>query len=129
MTDCETYFEGVKLRANRSTFYYPDVLVTCETEKEDDDYVIKFPCLIVEVLSPSTASIDKREKLIAYKMIESLREYAIVRQEEMRLELHRRSEDGWLTFFFTQPEDEVEFSSVNCLTTVVEIYHGVEFEQ
>ncbi len=93
-TSCETYFEGVKVRANQSTFYYPDVLVTCETEKEDDNYVIKFPCLIVEVLSPSTAATDKREKLIAYKLIESLREYAIVWQDEMRVELHRRQNDG-----------------------------------
>ena len=75
---CEAYFEGVKVRANQSTYYYPDVLVTCETENEDDNYVIQFPCLIVEVLSPSTAAIDKREKLIAYKLINSLQEYAIV---------------------------------------------------
>lgn len=127
--DCEIYFEGVKLRANKSTFYYPDVLVTCETNKEDDDYVIKYPCLIIEVLSPSTASIDKREKLIAYKLIESLQEYAIVWQDEMRVELHRRHKNGWLTFFYTQPEDEIEFSSVNFQTNAGEIYRGVSFPE
>jgi Uma2 family endonuclease len=128
-TNCEIYFEGVKVQANQSTFYYPDVLVTCETEKEDDNYVIKLPCLIIEVLSPSTASTDKREKLIAYKLIESLQEYAIVWQDEMRVELHRRQNEGWLTFFHTQPEDEVEFASINFQTTVAEIYRGIKFEQ
>lgn len=126
---CESYFEGVKVQANRSTFYYPDVLITCEIEKEDDNYIIKFPCLIIEVLSPSTASTDKREKLIAYKLIESLQEYAIVWQDEMRIELHRRQNNGWLTFFYTQPEDEVEFSSINFHTTVAEIYRNIKFEQ
>jgi Uma2 family endonuclease len=128
-TNCETYFEGVKVQASQSTFYYPDVLVTCETENEDDNYVIKFPCLIIEVLSPSTAATDKREKLIVYKLIESLQEYAIVWQEEMRVELHRRRDKGWLTFFHTQPEDEVEFASINFQTTVAEIYRGIKFEQ
>lgn len=127
--NCEVYFEGVKLRANKMTFYYPDVVVTCEIDKEDDEYVVKFPCLIVEVLSPSTALTDKREKLIAYKLIESLQEYAIVWQEEMRVELHRRNGDGWLTFFYTQPEDEVEFASVNFQTNVSEIYRGINFNQ
>jgi Uma2 family endonuclease len=128
-TECETYFEGVKVRASQSTYYYPDVLVTCETDREDDNYVIQFPCLIVEVLSPSTASTDKREKLIAYKMLESLQEYAIVWQDEMRIELHRRNNDGWLTFFYTQPEDAVEFASITFQTTVADIYRGIKFEQ
>ncbi|MBS1792814.1 MAG: Uma2 family endonuclease [Acidobacteria bacterium] len=128
-TGCETYFEGVKVQANRSTFYYPDVLVTCEIEGEDDDYVIKFPCLIVEVLSPSTAATDKREKLIAYKLIDSLQEYAIVWQDELRVELHRRHRDGWLTFFHTQPEDAVLFTSIGLQTTVAGIYRGIPFEQ
>jgi len=128
-TNCEAYFEGVKVQVNKSTFYYPDVLVTCETEIEDDNYVIKYPGLIVEVLSPSTAATDKREKLIAYKLIESLQEYAIVWQEEMRVELHRRQNDGWLTFFYTQPEDEIEFASINLRTTAANIYRNINFEQ
>jgi len=126
---CESYFEGVKVQANRSTFYYPDVLVTCETGREDDDYVIKFPCLIIEVLSPSTAATDKREKLIAYKLIDSLQEYAIVWQDEMRIELHRRHNDGWLTFFYTQTEDTIEFTSINFQTTAAEIYRNITFDQ
>lgn len=129
LSNCEIYFEGVKVRANQTTFYYPDVVVTCETEKEDDDYIIKYPCLIIEVLSPSTASTDKREKLIAYKLIESLQEYAIVWQDEMRVELHRRNSDGWLTFFYTHPEDEVIFASVNSITNVAEIYRNVSLPQ
>lgn len=128
-TDCETYFEGVKVRASETTFYYPDVVVTCETDKEDDDYVVKFPCLIIEVLSPSTAQTDRREKLIAYKLIPDLQEYAIVWQDEMRVELHRRQNEGWLTLFFTQPEDEIEFTAINYQTDLSDIYRNITFEQ
>jgi len=128
-TNCETYFEGVHLRTTTTTYYYPDVVVTCETDKEDENYLIQFPCLIVEVLSPSTAATDKREKLIVYKLIESLQEYAIVWQDEMRVELHRRQNDGWLTFFHTQLEDEVELASISFQTTVADIYRNIKFEQ
>lgn len=129
-TVCEVYFEAVHLQTNTRTYYYPDVLVTCETEKDDDKYVVRFPCLIVEVLSPSTASTDKREKLLAYKMIDSVREYAIVWQDEKRVELHRRQDEtNWLTFFFTQDADEIEFASVNFQTSVAEIYRGIAFDQ
>jgi hypothetical protein len=62
-------------------------------------------------------------------MIESLQEYAIVWQDEMRVELNRRNGGGWLTFFYTQPEDEVEFASVDLKTNVVEIYRGISFPE
>lgn len=127
-TSCETYFAGVKVRASRSTFYYPDVVVTCETEREDEDYVLKFPCLIVEVLSPSTAATDKREKLIAYKLMDSLQEYVIVWQDEKRVELHRRNGNGWLTFFFLKDSDEVEFASIGLKTNVAAIYRNIVFK-
>lgn len=129
-THCETYFEGIHLQINQRTYYYPDVLVTCEAEKDDDKYIVRFPRLIIEVLSPSTASTDKREKLLAYKMIESVQEYAIVWQDEKRVELHRRQDAiNWLTFFFTQDADEIEFASTNFQTSVAEIYRGIAFDE
>ena len=127
-TECEVFIVDMKTRANEYIYYYPDVVVTCEELKDEQDYISQ-PRLIIEVLSPSTASKDKREKLVAYKMIESLREYAIVWQDEMRVELHRRHHEGWLTFFYTQPEDAVEFASIDFQTTVAEIYRGIKFEQ
>lgn len=127
-SNCEVFMADMKTKANEFVYYYPDVAVTCE-EIDDIQDTIYNPTLIIEVLSPSTAHKDRREKLIAYKMIESLQEYAIVWQDEMRVELHRRNNDGWLTFFFTQTEDEVEFASVKHKTNVAEIYRGISFVQ
>lgn len=127
-TNCEAFIVDMKTRANEYIYYYPDAVVTCEELDDEQDYISQ-PTLIIEVLSPSTAAKDKREKLVAYKLIESLQEYAIVWQDELRVELHRRQNDGWLTFFYTQPEDEVEFASVNLQTTIAEIYRNITFEQ
>ena len=60
-------------------------------------YVKQKPCLIVEVLSPSTAMLDRREKLFNYQKLESLQEYVLVSQSEIKVELYRKDQDGgWL---------------------------------
>lgn len=89
---CRAYMETVKLRID-DVFYYPDVMVACEDEPEDP-YYEDSPCLVVEVVSPSTESTDRREKLAAYKRIPGLKAYLIVDQERVRVERHFRDEDG-----------------------------------
>lgn len=97
---CRVYMADVKLRAARDIVYYPDVMVACGPET-GDPYVEDQPCLVVEVLSPSTEQIDRREKLLVYKQIPSLRAYLIVSQERRHVEYHQRDEQGawWSTMF------------------------------
>ena len=47
------------------TMFYPDVMATCDPSGDTSLSRTK-PCLIIEVLSPSTRSIDEREKRVAY---------------------------------------------------------------
>jgi Uma2 family endonuclease len=52
----------------------------------------------VEVLSPSTESIDQREKWAAYRNLDSLRAYLIVWRDQMHIVHHYRAEeDQWFT--------------------------------
>lgn len=91
---CSVYMSDLKLRIGDAAVYYPDVLVTCEPDDDLDSLFVDAPCLIVEVISPSTASIDRREKLAAYKGLPSLRAYLVVEQELQRVERHWRDDDG-----------------------------------
>lgn len=70
-TSCRVYSENVKVRTPEDVVYYPDVMVACEPDT-DDLYVEQEPCLLVEVISPTTESTDRREKLIAYRTIPRL---------------------------------------------------------
>jgi Uma2 family endonuclease len=45
----------------RNCFYYPDVSACCDPNDRHELYVTS-PCLIIEVLSPSTASIDRESR-------------------------------------------------------------------
>ena len=92
---CRIYTSTVKVRAAEDAFYYPDVMVACGPEDEDDDPLFEEdPCLIVEVVSPSTSAIDRREKLLAYKRLSGLQAYLIVEQDARKVERHWRDDEG-----------------------------------
>lgn len=91
---CRVYQSDMKVRAAEDLCYYPDVVVSCAPEPEDPYYVEEYPCLIVEVVSTSTESTDRREKLAAYKRMPGLKSYLIVAQERRWVERHFRDGDG-----------------------------------
>jgi Uma2 family endonuclease len=113
---CQTFIADMRVRiASQSSYYYPDVVVTCApgdlAADSPKDYIAS-PSLIVEVLSPTTEAIDRREKMLAYRQIESLREYVLVDQERRWVEVYRRTESGWVADMYS-PEDTVTLNLVN----------------
>src|SRR5206468_12167348 len=91
---CRVFISDMKVRLEAvDFFYYPDVLVTCDPE-DSVEYFNTRPCLIVEVTSPSTALIDKREKLLAYQILDSLCDYVLIAQDEMKVQVYRRVQSG-----------------------------------
>jgi Uma2 family endonuclease len=65
-SQCRAYISDVKVRVEAAnSFYYPDVMVSCEPFDHKSVFT-STPRLIVEVLSRSTAAIDRREKVLAY---------------------------------------------------------------
>ena len=91
---CQTFFADMKVRTPEGSSYYPDVLVTCD-EGDDDTYVKRLPCLVIEVLSDSTEAVDRGEKLLNYQKFASLQGYVLLSQDTPRAEVYRRLEDGW----------------------------------
>lgn len=102
---CRPYVESVRLRIRQANaFYYPDILVSCDSNDLDGLFA-EDPVMIAEILSPSTAATEKREKLINYKFIPSLREYLIIHQKKKLVELHRRDATGaWSTAEYSDGE-------------------------
>ncbi|WP_029010667.1 Uma2 family endonuclease [Azospirillum halopraeferens] len=92
---CEITASDVKVHVEAANaYYYPDIVVACDPA-DDDPYVVRAPALIVEVLSDSTERTDRLERRAAYRTIPSLREYVLIAQDEPRVEIHRRTADGW----------------------------------
>lgn len=105
---CKVFIADMKVRIDATnSFYYPDVLVDCGHIDKNSVFVSK-PVFIFEVLSRSTASTDRREKLLAYQQIPSLEAYLIVHQSRRRVNVYRRNHgDNW-TELELDDEDCVE---------------------
>ena len=126
---CETYSSDIKVRiAERNSYYYPDVVVGCEESDNADDYYLEKPCLIIEVLSPSTEKKDATEKLLAYQDIESLQAYLMVDQQQCHISLIYRQKNGhWWVKTFTELDDMISLSCPEMEIKVTDIYENISF--
>ncbi len=129
---CQVFGSDMKAHVEvRNSFYYPDLSVCCDPSDRHELYSVR-PCFIAEILSPSTAAIDRREKRVNYLTLASLREYAIVDQDRMRVELYRRECEArqasvaWRGYLLSEPDDVMESSCLSMRLSLLEIYEGVE---
>ncbi|HEX4267780.1 MAG TPA: Uma2 family endonuclease [Steroidobacteraceae bacterium] len=104
--------------------YRPDIRVACgETRNAQGDYLDE-PSIVIEVLSPSTARIDKREKLLSYREIPSINEYVLVAQKPVHVLIYRRAEQ-WKPQILDSIEGVLELRSVGLAIPVSRVYNGV----
>jgi Uma2 family endonuclease len=80
-------------------YVYPDVTVICGPPvfQHGTGDVITNPSILVEVLSSSTEEYDRGFKWAGYQLIDSLTDYLLVAQADVRIEHYRRNADGsWI---------------------------------
>lgn len=126
---CKTFISDMKVKiqvaqGTGDIFYYPDVMVTCD-EQDRDKFYKTHPCLVVEVLSPSTETIDRREKRLNYQSLASLQEYVLVSQDQMQVEVYRRKPSGNWEVERLGPNDSLQLNSVGLTLTLADIYDEV----
>jgi Uma2 family endonuclease len=102
---------------------YPDLSVICGRFEHDpeDKNVATNPIILVEVLSDGTESKDRGEKFAHYRRIPSLMEYVLVSQHEQRIEVFRRTEQGWILSEATAGES-VKLISIDGELSVDAVY-------
>ena len=125
-SSCRVFSSDMKLTiasANNAT-YYPDVMVVCD-RSDNDPYIKQKPCLLLEVLSPSTALLDRREKLVNYQKLESLQEYVLVSQSEVKVDLYRRDIDGGWLVQSLGVGDSLDLRSIDLAIALSDIYEDV----
>jgi Uma2 family endonuclease len=122
--------QAVKLNGNKG-YVFPDITIVCGKP----EYVIKRgigcllnPSAVMEVLSPSTATIDESEKLRAYSAMRTVREYLIIQSERYAVKLYSRQtpEELWTVRLYESLDDAVSLESCGCRLTLAEIYAGVD---
>jgi len=128
---CQVYANDMKVRVRTSnTGAYPDLVAFCAEHEFQDNRrdILLNPSLIVEVLSGSTEAYDRGDKFALYRQIPSLREYLLVSQHQVAVDLYTRGEDGrWILTDFSDLNDSIHLASVDCTLDLAEVYDKVEF--
>jgi Uma2 family endonuclease len=116
---CEISMENVKVRTSSSKYRYPDVVLSCAPGQ--DPYFLENPCLIVEVLSETTAATDSTEKLEEYLKIPCLECYLLVEQTPRRVIAYQRQAGQWIVQIFEQ-DGEIAVPCIGTTLALSDIY-------
>jgi Uma2 family endonuclease len=117
---------GLRLTIEQTDFFYrPDVVIARGpfTPATLDVPYLTDPRVIVEVFSPITEDIDRREKVLNYRRVAALEEYLLIAQRSPQVIAFRRSED-WRPVELTALDAVVESPSMDMRMTLREIYAG-----
>ncbi len=128
---CRYFTTDLRLFVPATGLYtYPDLMVICgpiayEGERQD---IVTNARFIVQVLSPSTATYDRGNKLVHYRSIPTLADYLTVAQDETRAEHTARQPDGsWLLRTFISPDDIIHIASIDADVRLRDVYEDVAY--
>ena len=112
------------------SYFYPDIAVTCDKPRFEDDAfdTLVNPQVIIEVLSTSTAGYDRGEKFIRYRQLESLQEYILISQDQVHVEHYLRQGKQWVLSEFSALENVLPLASIGAELSLNQIYRFVEVE-
>jgi Uma2 family endonuclease len=128
---CEPFDSDMRVLVEScNAVYYPDLTVACEPPRfaETPMATLLNPALIVEVLSPSIERADRGVKFDAYRLLNSIRAYVLVSQDEPRIEFFCRQADGsWRYEVARGLEATLRLEAVGCELRLADVYARVEF--
>jgi Uma2 family endonuclease len=84
--------------------------------------------LLVEVTSPDTEQIDRREKRLAYRTIPGVKQYVILEQVRIAATVLRVAETGWRTENLEGAVASLVLDSVGLTLPLGQLYERVEFD-
>lgn len=123
---CRLYQSDMRVRLSPPSFTRyssPDLVLTCDPV-DDDATFLSTPCLVVEVLSPSTRDLDRREKLFAYTALPSVQGYLLVDTATRAARLYVRNGEVW-DEQYAEEEGELSLPCLNVPLALSDIYEGI----
>jgi Uma2 family endonuclease len=128
---CKILAETMRVtNKTRDAYMYPDLLIYCEKEELEDDHfdTLLNPSVILEILSPSTRSIDKGRKFLYYQEIASLKEYFMVDTLKQRVYVARKQSNGKWAYEPTSEKGSIFIETISFHLSLSDIYNGTGIE-
>jgi Uma2 family endonuclease len=126
-SNCRVYISDTKVHIESiKTYYYPDVVISCDLRDRELKDFLRNPCLVVEVLSDTTEAFDRGDKFNDYRNLESLQEYMLVSQAHKRVECFRKNEAGQWVLYPYNEVDEMYLASIDFRCPIAALYEDVD---
>ncbi len=124
---CITGNSDIKINIIETNNYtYPDASVTCDERDKTTPNYFTYPCLIIEVLSPSTEAYDRGSKFRMYRHNPVLQDYLLVSSTSIEMDLYHKKDTGeWLIINY-QEGDTVELKSINLSFAIEQVYRNLD---
>jgi Uma2 family endonuclease len=124
-TGCSPYNSDMATRTHDLSVRYPDITVYCghKTAPENDRRLsFDDPVVVIEVLSPSTANHDQKDKLIEYQALACVESILFIDPDAERVRIvQRTSPEGWADNWIKQGDD-VSLPSLDIMIPHAEIF-------
>lgn len=121
---CRALGSHVKI-AVAGSIRYPDALVICAPTPRGAT-VITDPVVVFEVLSPSTASVDRIVKNQEYRDTPSVRRYVMLEQDRPGATIFSRNGDDWVGHVLAG-DAVMALPEIGIELPLAELYEGVVF--
>jgi Uma2 family endonuclease len=128
---CEVFTSDMLVKCGEEDGYYPDVVVGCDPE-DGDPLFLERPVLIIEVLSKSTAYLDKGRKQREYCALPTLREYVLIDQYCVDVWAYRRPAvppAGQWAVEYLGENDILVLETIDLRIPVKDLYDRVVWEE
>ena len=128
--NCKVYAESImtQLRQNQN-YVYPDVVVTCDERDAEDPLLVRYPIIVFEVLSDSTAKYDRTNKFFKYQRIESMQQCVFIHQKQYLVETFYKNEQGqWVYEWMDKTTDSLKLYALGLEVLLSAVYEGIVLE-
>ena len=127
---CQPYGSDARIHIPENTlFTYPDISIICGEiiTRDNDDFNILNPTIIIEILSKSTKNYDRGDKFKLYRDIPTLKEYILVDSESVHIEVFRLNEKNhWELEEYNSLKGELYVQTINEKILIADIYEGMK---
>jgi Uma2 family endonuclease len=113
---------------NSNDYVYPDLSVTCHEEDRNNTNFINHPCLIIEILSPTTEAYDRGDKFTMYRRSPSLQDYVLVNADKIAIDIYQKDERGKWEILNYRLGDSIKLESIDLTFPIDQVYEEIVFE-
>ena len=131
---CIVFNSDACVQLSETRYVCPDAAVSCDPRDNDSDesleeeeVFVRYPSLVVEVLSPGTRAHDRGTKVTLYQECPTIQDYLIIDTESPTVWHYERQADDMWEIYILGLEDTISLTSIDAGFSVAELYRKTRF--